>query len=100
MIGAGATIRVLKSTRAALKWSEELSSYVRDQHGVELECWSRIGAAQEIVWFARYPDLSAYEKQREVILTDDKYWKKIKEAEDAGFFDMTSFEQHIWQKLA
>jgi hypothetical protein len=100
MVGAGVTLRILKNAPAALKWSEEIASYIRDKHGLELECWSRIGATREVIWFARHPDLSSVEKFREALFADQAYWQKVKKAETEGFFDMTSFEEMLFQKLA
>ena len=99
MIVSSVRARIAKDTQGALQWSEAIAKYVAQKTGGEVEVLVRIGATQDVVWLQRFPDLAAFEKAEEKVQSDAGYWKRIKEAETKGFFDVLNVEAGIWRGL-
>ena len=99
MIVASVRARVAKDPPGALEWAREIAKFVQKKTGNEVEVLARTGATQDIVWLQRFQDLASYEKGQEAIQADPEYWKRIRQAEDKGLFDVPNVEAGIWRKL-
>lgn len=99
MIVSSVRARVAKDVPGALGWAQEIAKFVQKKTGNEVEVLARTGATQDIVWLQRFQDLASYEKGQESIQSDPEYWKRIKEAESKGLFDVPKVEAGIWRKL-
>lgn len=99
MIISSVRARVAKDVPGALGWAQEIAKFVQKKTGNEVEVLARTGATQDIVWLQRFQDLASYEKFAEAVQSDPEYWKRIKQAEDKGLFDLPNVESGIWRKL-
>ena len=99
MIVSSTTARIAKDAPGALEWAHEIAAFVKKKTGNEIEVLARVGATQDVVWLQRFQDLSAYEKSQEAVQSDPEYQKKVREAQDKGFFDGPNVEAGIWRQL-
>lgn len=65
-------------TGTALAFAHEISAYMKDGYGVDLEVLMPVGGnPQRIAWSARYKDLAALDAVNGKILADKKYWEIV-----------------------
>jgi hypothetical protein len=95
MIVSSVRARIAKDPQGAREWAQAIAKYVTQKTRGEVEVLIRIGATQDVVWLQRFPDLAAFEKAQEMVQSDAGYWKRIKEAETKGFFDVPNLEAGI-----
>lgn len=92
--------RIAKNVPAAMAWATDVSKYIKEKHGVDIECFGRVGAGQDVVWTMRFADMGALEKYLDAIQADSDYAAKIRETEEAGHFDTPTVEWGIWRKAS
>jgi hypothetical protein len=91
-------VRVVRDVPGAMEWAKDISRYVQQKHGVDVECFGRVGAGQEIVWTLRFPDMGALEKYLAALEGDSDYHARIKANEEVARFETSSIEWGVWRK--
>ncbi len=70
-------------TASAIGFAHEISAYMKDAYGVELEVLLPIGGnPQRIAWSARYKDLAALDAVSTKLISDKRYWELVGKSSD------------------
>ena len=85
-------------TSAAIGFGKEISGYMKQAYGVELEMLVPVGGnPQRLAWSARYADLAALDAVNGKILMDKKYWEIINKNSD--LFLAGSIHDSMWRTV-
>lgn len=100
MVGFTRVGRVARNPQAAMAFAIDITSFLKEKYHTTTQCWARTGGPTgQIVWQTTFENMSAMERFNEALLADDEYWDKVKEAQEAEFFERSSFEDGIWTSL-
>ena len=83
---------------SAMAAAYEITSYVKDKHGLELEILMPIGGnPYRITWTSRYNSLADYENMSASLLSDEGYLAIV--AKSADNFIAASIRDTIWRTM-
>lgn len=101
MVGITRIGRIAGDPRTALAFSVDITNFLKRKYADTAQCWTRIGGpGGQIVWQIAFPDMAAVGKFNEQLLSDEEYWEKVDRARQEGLFDISSFEDGLWNQLA
>jgi hypothetical protein len=85
-------------TATAIAFAHEISAYMKEAYGLELEILLPIGGnPQRIAWSTRYKDLAAFDVVSSKLIADKHYWEIV--GKSADNFIPGSMRDSIWRVL-
>ena len=83
---------------SALGFAKEISSYLKERHGLDAEVSVPIGGnPNRIAWAAAYPDLAAYEAAMMKLMADANYMEMTRKG--AENFLPGSIRDQLWRAI-
>ena len=96
---------IMYSTRArvagylpdVVAWGAKVAQLGTKVLGVQVDCASRVGGHQDMVWVSRWDSLAALDAALLKLGDNADYLAMVKTAVEKGYFDPGSIEYAIWR---